>query len=203
VQKLFRSTNITKFSWKSAYEEFAKNCPLTHDIFSIISGNKEKQTPRLVSSMGVLLFTRNQKMNTLQAINSVLMFRGHVRSRVSKLKLLRKYFKIRMLKKNTFHKCVMCLFSSFPSNIKDIYMYIRKIKLSKKRGNSDICILIKTCTVFCILVVCTCTFVYNGYIHCMFAQCSAHVHKCSYFNNLFWPWVPSRHYPYNPSPKYY
>jgi hypothetical protein len=129
---VFRSTNITKFSWKSAYEEFAKNCPLTHDFFSIISGNKEKQTYRLISSMGVLLFTRNQKMNTLQGINSVLMFRGHVRSRVSKLKLLRKYFKIRMLKKITFHKYVMCLFPSFPSNIKDIYMYIRKIKLSKK-----------------------------------------------------------------------
>jgi len=44
---VFRSTNITKFSWKSAYEEFAKNCPLTHDIFSIISGNKERETDTL------------------------------------------------------------------------------------------------------------------------------------------------------------
>jgi hypothetical protein len=41
-----------------------------------------KRTPRLVSSLGVLLFTRNQQMNSIQAINSVMMFRGHVRTKV-------------------------------------------------------------------------------------------------------------------------
>jgi hypothetical protein len=30
-----------------------------------------------------MLFNRNQQMNAIQSINSVLMFRGHVRTRVS------------------------------------------------------------------------------------------------------------------------
>ncbi|XP_071135266.1 uncharacterized protein [Mytilus edulis] len=56
------------------------------DILSAIIGNNKKEkllkTPRMVTSMGVLLFSRNRRMNTLQAINSVMMYRGHVRTRV-------------------------------------------------------------------------------------------------------------------------
>ncbi|VDI08139.1 Hypothetical predicted protein [Mytilus galloprovincialis] len=52
------------------------------DLLQTICGEKKKNEPRLVTSMAVLLFTRNQQMNTDQSINSVLMFRGHVRTKV-------------------------------------------------------------------------------------------------------------------------
>lgn len=79
---VFRSSNLSKFTWNAANQELQSKCPLTHDILKIITGKNDKQKPRLVSSMGVLLFTRNQQMGTLQAINSVMMFRGHVRTKV-------------------------------------------------------------------------------------------------------------------------
>jgi hypothetical protein len=88
VQKLcsndsvFRSSNISKFSWKSAFKQLENDSPFIVDILSSIAGNNMKQTPRLVSSLGVLLFTRNQQMNSIQSINSVMMFRGHVRTKV-------------------------------------------------------------------------------------------------------------------------
>lgn len=82
---VFRGSNIKNFSWKSAHKELQKNCPVTIDLMKIICGNNktEKLTPRLISSVGIMLFNRNQQMNAIQSINSVLMFRGHVRTRVS------------------------------------------------------------------------------------------------------------------------
>jgi hypothetical protein len=48
-----------------------------------VAGKSVKNVQRIVSSLGVLLFTRNQQLNTFQAMNSVLMFRGHVKTKVS------------------------------------------------------------------------------------------------------------------------
>ncbi|CAC5420040.1 unnamed protein product [Mytilus coruscus] len=79
---LLRSTNLSSFSWKSAYKQLENKCPLTMDLLQTICGEKKKNEPRLVTSMAVLLFTRNQQINTIQSINSVLMFRGHVRTKV-------------------------------------------------------------------------------------------------------------------------
>jgi len=79
---VFRSSNISKFSWKSAFKQSENDSPFIVDILSSIAGNNMKQAPRLISSLGVLLFTRNQQMNSIQAINSVMMFRGHVRTKV-------------------------------------------------------------------------------------------------------------------------
>ncbi|CAG2188905.1 unnamed protein product [Mytilus edulis] len=48
----------------------------------LIAGNKNKQIPRIVSSIAILLFNRNSQMGAIQAINSILMFRGHIRTKV-------------------------------------------------------------------------------------------------------------------------
>ncbi|CAG2238189.1 unnamed protein product [Mytilus edulis] len=83
---VFKVSNISKFTWRSAISQLENTCPITMDILSTIIGNNKKEkslkTPRMVTSMGVLLFSRNRRMNTLQAINSVMMYRGHVRTRV-------------------------------------------------------------------------------------------------------------------------
>ena len=89
---VFKVSNISKFTWRSAISQLENTCPITMDILSTIIGNNKKEkslkTPRMVTSMGVLLFSRNRRMNTLQAINSVMMYRGHVRTRVSKIHLV-------------------------------------------------------------------------------------------------------------------
>ncbi|CAC5417649.1 unnamed protein product [Mytilus coruscus] len=83
-ESTFRGSNISRFSWKSANKELERNCPLTLEILKIVAGSfkKKKETPRVVSSMAILLFNRNHQMNAVQSINSVFMFRGHVRTRV-------------------------------------------------------------------------------------------------------------------------
>ncbi|CAC5376272.1 unnamed protein product [Mytilus coruscus] len=82
-ESTFRGSNISRFSWKSANKELESNCPLTLEILKIVAGSftKKKETPRVVSSMAILLFNRNHQMNAVQSINSVFMFRGHVRTR--------------------------------------------------------------------------------------------------------------------------
>ena len=85
TKTLYSEALILKISRKSAPKELQKNCPVTIDLMKIICGNNktEKLTPRLISSVGIMLFNRNQQMNAIQSINSVLMFRGYVRTRVS------------------------------------------------------------------------------------------------------------------------
>ena len=80
---VLRLENLFSFSWNSAYRQLQAVCPITIDLMKTIAGGKQVQIPRVVSSLSVLLFTRNQSLSTLQAINSVFMFRGHVRTRVS------------------------------------------------------------------------------------------------------------------------
>ena len=79
---VLRLSNLFKFSWKAAYKQLKTVCPVTTDILETITGGKEVHMPRIVSSLSILLFTRNQSISTLQAINSVFMFRGHIRTRV-------------------------------------------------------------------------------------------------------------------------
>ncbi|CAC5356294.1 unnamed protein product [Mytilus coruscus] len=53
------------------------------DFLHTVAGpSKLKQLPRVVSSVAILLFNRNMHMGALQVINSILMFRGHVRTKV-------------------------------------------------------------------------------------------------------------------------
>ncbi|CAC5368439.1 unnamed protein product [Mytilus coruscus] len=72
-ESTFRGSNISRFSWKSANKELERNCPLTLEILKIVAGSfkKKKETPRVVSSMAILLFNRNHQMNAVQSINSV------------------------------------------------------------------------------------------------------------------------------------
>ena len=79
---MLRSTNIDQFKWKTAQKELLSICPTTLHLLKVIAGKGDKHMPRIVSCLGILLFTRNQQVNTLQTINSILMFRGHVRTRV-------------------------------------------------------------------------------------------------------------------------
>lgn len=62
------------------------------DILSALIGNskmdKLAKTQRMVTNMGVILLSRNWQMNTLQTINSAMMYRGHVRARVSTIHLV-------------------------------------------------------------------------------------------------------------------
>lgn len=80
---VLRSANIERFNWKTAHRELVTSCPTVVDLLMTVAGKSVKNVPRIVSSLGVLLFTRNKQLNTFQVINSVLMFRGHVRTKVS------------------------------------------------------------------------------------------------------------------------
>ena len=77
------SANIERCNWKTAHRELVTSCPTVVYLLMTVAGRSVKNVPRIVSSLGVLLFTRNQQLNTFQAINSVLMFREHVRTKVS------------------------------------------------------------------------------------------------------------------------
>ncbi|CAG2237709.1 unnamed protein product [Mytilus edulis] len=79
---VLRTKNLEKFSWKKAYDELKQTCPLVTELMLLIAGNKNKQIPRIVSSIAILLFNRNSQMGAIQAINSILMFRGHIRTKV-------------------------------------------------------------------------------------------------------------------------
>ncbi|XP_052103401.1 uncharacterized protein LOC127736867 [Mytilus californianus] len=79
---VLRSSNIARFSWKTVHKQLLNTCPTTVDLLRLLAGKKENNVPRVVSSLAILLFSRNQQINTFQAINSVLMFRGHVRTKV-------------------------------------------------------------------------------------------------------------------------
>ncbi|CAG2223428.1 unnamed protein product [Mytilus edulis] len=79
---VLRTKNLEKFSWKKAYNELKQTCPLVTELMLLIAGNKNKQIPRIVSSIAILLFNRNSQMGAIQAINSILMFRGHIRTKV-------------------------------------------------------------------------------------------------------------------------
>ena len=80
---VLRTKNLEKFSWKKAYDELKQTCPLVTELMLLIAGNKNKQIPRIVSSIAILLFNRNSQMGAIQAINSILMFRGHIRTKVT------------------------------------------------------------------------------------------------------------------------
>ncbi|XP_076073057.1 uncharacterized protein LOC143044781 [Mytilus galloprovincialis] len=80
---VLRTKNIKQFSWKTACKQLESVCPLTMDFLHTVAGpSKLKQLPRVVSSVAILLFNRNMHMGALQVINSILMFRGHVRTKV-------------------------------------------------------------------------------------------------------------------------
>jgi hypothetical protein len=80
---VLRSANIERFNWDTAHRELVTSCPTVVDLLMTVEGKSVKNVQRIVSSLGVLLFTRNQQLNTFQAMNSVLMFRGHVKTKVS------------------------------------------------------------------------------------------------------------------------
>ncbi|CAC5381732.1 unnamed protein product [Mytilus coruscus] len=63
-------------------KQLLNTCPTTVDLLKTSCWQKKNNVPRVVSSLAILLFSRNQQINTFQAINSVLMFRGHVRTKV-------------------------------------------------------------------------------------------------------------------------
>ncbi|CAC5365421.1 unnamed protein product [Mytilus coruscus] len=79
---VLRSSNIARFSWKTVHKQLLNTCPTTVDLLKLLAGKKENNVPSVVSSLAILLFARNQQINTFQAINSVLMFRGHVRTKL-------------------------------------------------------------------------------------------------------------------------
>ncbi|CAC5390067.1 unnamed protein product [Mytilus coruscus] len=101
-ESVLRTKNLEKFSWKRAYNELKQTCPLVTEFMLLIAGNKNKQIPRIVSSIAILLFNRNSQMGAIQAINSILMFRGHIRTMIY----------------TTFNRAGLC--SSYKSNIRHV-----------------------------------------------------------------------------------
>ena len=85
---VLRSSNLLNFTWKGAYKELQNNCPVIMELLKAVVGKHEKKCPRIVASMGILLFTRNQQLNSFQGINSIMMFRGHVRTNVRTCKIV-------------------------------------------------------------------------------------------------------------------
>ncbi|XP_014675338.1 PREDICTED: uncharacterized protein LOC106815397 isoform X2 [Priapulus caudatus] len=75
------ATSLSGFDWDISHNHLKEIAPNTMDIIGTICG-KKLVTPRIVSAMAVLLFTRNRSMCTVQSINSLFLFNRDVRSTV-------------------------------------------------------------------------------------------------------------------------